>query len=105
MTFAYLWKDGTNQVMVKDSEKPSLNGQTQPNIQGLYTALDLMELGVELARQRLLGSTPKRMKLPSQPTLTNGSERRDPLSKVRSDIPALGERYRFVDDNLNNNLQ
>jgi hypothetical protein len=44
-----------------DSEKESknlVNEFTQPNVDGLYTALDLMELGIELVRQRYVREHP-----------------------------------------------
>jgi hypothetical protein len=45
--------------MAKNSANTkSANGLTQPKVEGLYTALELMELGVELVRQRFIRENP-----------------------------------------------
>lgn len=43
-------KDGAN--------TESAGGVTQPKVEGLYIALELMELGIELVRQRFIRENP-----------------------------------------------
>jgi hypothetical protein len=48
--------------MIKDNDdnnsKPNLSGEGRPNPQGLVLALQLMELGIDLARQRIVRENP-----------------------------------------------
>ena len=46
-------------IMAKNSANTeSANGLTQPKVEGLYVALELMELGIELVRQRFVRENP-----------------------------------------------